>query len=836
MTNQLESSPTCTIVPLLADDMARHGIYKVYFSLPFDKSFFSSGKTTVAINGYHYDVALQFGNGSATIQNCAGYNAEATTTINSAQRYCPSITCDVTQSNTAIIVPSTGYFVPIQASKYLLIARLDKSTDIVMSSLSTAPLTDTVFSLKLATTAPFTATVETPIQVINSDHPINLITHNSTQNYAPGSYLQINSYDPIYFDYPLGYTRGTMASHQYSLDVMVPPNLASLTSTFHTPAIPSGKVINHSIDPSSVESQKIDPMTLKLRIYASDDISGVASVTVTQYSVIGPLDLTAGTLNDGVYEKVISIDPFIQSSQYSLRITNQAGNNRYYKENDILNSNLDRLSIFGQVQPIDITQFSFTPNNLDASGADITTVLSFAANNPVATWKPMIRVYFSPVLDYKEFTGQWDAETSTFKLPITIPRGTMKGSLPYRFLYGWDTNIMAVKFKDQAHLNISTPLANGNSLGPMVTAINPTPGTTYVVPETGGSISFAFTINSPIIGFRDGTVYVMGSADPLPYKFKFTSLSDTTFTIRIPAKCISQSFEITMVELSDASGNTNLFYKYGPSYPLDPLHTLANIPKIDVTCPPHNGDTDPPRVESISVQSEANNPYQLNISLKIRDDKSGVSFRHHPHLYLINSRLEVHTIEFPVDQDTPDNLNVISQVLTFSLSVPIPKAFGNGAPVLVSLYGLMDNSLNMRGYPSSELASLLNITLNLPVIAPTLAPIIRNVSEVSVAGGQLTVYGSYLDDTMGGLKTHGILDCNGNIHVLLPIFASDSSLEFTSNQILLRLKSARLEYSTVQAILWNVVDVVRVVLVRVNALQQLKDGQALTAHHYPCIQ
>eukprot|EP01132_Coremiostelium_polycephalum_P002353 gene2353-2903_t len=472
-----------------------------------------------------------------------------------------------------------------------------------------------------------------------------------------------------------------------------------------------------------------------IRIHLTDNLSGIHRFTVygknfnfgSGFYLEGYSNeyIVKGTNLDGVYEIPIDIT-IIEDNKISIYGFDMANNAISVATNTIVletRTNPYILVPFTKTMNWsidDFTLFGFKYNEMDTTNEDAINYLFFNVTEKelYIEYKPKFAVLTRIGLyEYNrtEFFGEWDSNLKVFIVPFYLPKKSMPGLLSYEittmfplsnnFFYGKfgpDTNLLVVS--DQSDL-----------LSPVISAIN------EVESFVNGSYiwtGWRVIIDDDINGFSDGYFEIRSNID---WQTKIISFNESNliggdktnglYSILFPIsvdECISQNFTISKIHLNDF--NTYPFgtyrdpiFKWGPSLPMIQF-------KCDPFAVPSN-DTDQPSLVNISVSRTivdvGSNDRWVTVLFETQDPTSPISLKHDPYVYI--QSIKTKPIGF---QSTNYHIST-TNVYFYNCTFEIPFKYGQGEEIAISLYGITDIALNVKGYSFIDLQTLYpnNITI-----------------------------------------------------------------------------------------------------------------------------
>ncbi|EGG14845.1 hypothetical protein DFA_10718 [Cavenderia fasciculata] len=762
--------------------------------------------------------------------NCIGYNDTNSMNGIISSRNNPNIMCLIQRNQTSILLPSSSSsgqtnkvkMTRVQGSQlngfYLFDSKLSNGvTNITITSLLTSSIPNQSFLFKNNFNNPFNLIITKNQSNIDWNNTMITIQSNQNSLFLPSSYIQVltgtsGNQSPrlsLPINYPFGLKSKTDSSIQLPLPFVnsngyrINYNSSILSSTSSNPFLLFSSSLNNNQNQLEYDNlapklnniivDLIDYNTISIRLFVSDDISGVEKINVNDWKVLTLSDIKLGSPKSALFTSIINIgnnnnnnnNNQLQSTSSNrlpigfIEVFDKAGNSKRYFENDIIGTKFIKIRrlLPNQLQLEDLKLFEFKPSSIDSNNLDNSVELTFGLKNDSMidkNWKPWIKCSFSPFSKPVLFQGAWVESLGLYKIIIDIPRGILSGKLVYHFLYDWiDHDLIDLTFEK----SLTIINEQGDIIGPIVHFMN-------IANDNNQKIIFSFTIQDMFgNGFMskknvsDGNSYyggyfelgVMSTRDPIPFNFTLYSVpasqiinsaNSTMVNINCtilynnsastPTTCQPQTYQVSYLKLCDDGNNCNTFDLYGDSYPYNPFKSFSNgiPPNLPVTCPvtppsnsssnPNSNSSSPPILKSFEYRQSKTNPFEMMFSLEIIDTSgSGLSPRHSPFIYLISNTWELFSIQIPINNNNSNNVNNDTIIVGNGLKTSGLIQFNNTIPfggqqqVLMSIYGLTDNNLNTRGYDSSELSSLFDVNSMLSLLGPASSESLPTISSIT---------------------------------------------------------------------------------------------------------
>eukprot|EP01132_Coremiostelium_polycephalum_P006712 gene6712-8321_t len=512
--------------------------------------------------------------------------------------------------------------------------------------------------------------------------------------------------------------------------------------------------------------------TYLLQVRVTDNLSGVYCITYMELSNTMYSDsLVSGSLTDGVFESILDLT-FTNEEYYpKVTVTDLVGNSRTTRFK--LNSNLDpyQLPIFMEnilntnanitkLNMINYFRFEKTTVDVSLEGVWNRLYINFTLEKLEV---PMLYIFTAPFVTkeniFKKTIGVWDESLKMFVIDFYIPPKLFTGELiyciQYDFYYLQDSHLSHLTGFETKIKIISN---DTDLLPPIVTDMTIIGGANqFTISSPDDTIGWFITIEDKS-GLKSAYFEVKSDYDREPYIFKFTPANAVqgdqfkgVYEIKIPLNttCRNQQFWLAKTVLMDILGHENqkpdpLLLSYDPLGRInDHFQTLM----INVTCPGQVEDTDYPTLvhfdfnpKQIDVTAAFGYQRTVNFTLIVKDTTSGVSRRkeHAPYIYFHSTGTIVLSTKTIRIESANNNFTHVE----YGCSFEIPYGKGIDQSFIISVYGLLDNSLNINGYNALRMSEA-----GFPYIISTtssLNPIIEKSTSIKENESKLTIYGKAL--------------------------------------------------------------------------------------------
>eukprot|EP01132_Coremiostelium_polycephalum_P001170 gene1170-1481_t len=525
-----------------------------------------------------------------------------------------------------------------------------------------------------------------------------------------------NKENEYQFKFPFGCKSGTVKSFVYENVFPIPDYFNGIVTTItyfnRTSPLaflsgPSNPIVKDVYSPqiNNIEFIPLSNNILVIRINASDDVSGVFKINVgNQYQLLGKRDLVSGSLTRGIFERYFNVfldrDPQPQITIYD-------GTNK--------KSVYSKYIIPGFVSIPTLPYF-----------------VSDKFKNP--SWRREKNV----------FNAVWSDDLEMFAIDFSIySTNIFNGEIDYNLFINpiqYSSSMLKSILGEKANLKSISNYAD--QMSPLVTDIVAINGTNVFISNSLNTIGWDITIEDSYNGFLFGRIVVSSEYNMEVLNLTFTSYERSSgdlykgvyrFTTTLnPSSCRSQTFYISQLLLMDKGGYTSSLNGESMINSMIKVMSSSDL-QITANC---NSTVQPdqtyPYLEQFNIQNPSLSTDQnYQISFTTNDDDSGISVNHIPLVYLtgIGGQMLV------VDHCTKD-LNGFS----YQCLIPKEQIYQfHQDEIMVSIYGIYDNYLNVRGYSSRELAfygfqNIISSTIKRP-------PLLERASPCEYSGGMITIYG-----------------------------------------------------------------------------------------------
>eukprot|EP01132_Coremiostelium_polycephalum_P011728 gene11728-14354_t len=630
--------------------------------------------------------------------------------------------------------------------------------------------------------------IETPVNEFGMGTMMYSIQWESS-NTIDGEYKMTHYIGSVLNTYPFSYSLGNVWSHKTSVSFFVNAHLYQSTYFQTTYAggisIPRLTIIDPDTIPPEIKGIDVVPLSANkylFRVHATDP-SGIYFIrleffTTLEYTSVKvetdiyPQDLVSGSISDGVFEKIVDNIYFQIPSNIYIYMLDLSSQQISFHE--VYNINLDRIPklppVFDLIKQSRIeiskdkmiSQFKFKTNQVDLS-SDISVSNLLQVNFTLKNEKqpPKLVLIRSPLTTniLTEFEGIWNDTLQLYVIDFILPPRLFSGKLNYYlmvppFLY-YDYEIE--KLFNSAESSIVNIFCNESDLlPPMVSNIKVFPSNNIISGSTENlEFGWELEISDYPNGFKDGLIEVTSDFDFEPFVFNFTVNNRTNGdqykgVYRIVLNSVldrnfrsTQVFRITKIELTDNQGLVSSNKQSGSINPLIEFNSvMVDQNSINITCT----DCSPtsitfPEIYNFIVSSDtidvtAAYHYQrmVNFTIMVRDMETGISQRkeHSPTIYLQST---AHIITSMKSTMVFNNGTHARYLCNFE----IPYGFGVGQGIIVSVYGIVNQYLNMNGYSANDLSKG-GFSFSIKTLS-SMTPLIESASTVNSLDQHLTLFG-----------------------------------------------------------------------------------------------
>ncbi|KAN0030388.1 hypothetical protein ACTA71_010153 [Dictyostelium dimigraforme] len=636
---------------------------------------------------------------------------------------------------------------------------------------------DNVLFVKTKTYEDKIENVQNATYVKNSNINKTLINIKGDVSFNPKTFLTagFNSHFQIPLSYPYGYSGGTVKYHSISVSIDYPAYYSTSNPyiSINSPEdIGSGNYSTISITLNSTMETKI-PQLLKVetvflsfekvlvRVFAKDVDSGISYLYTTNLNRVSSADLVYGDNFNGVYETVETFPVIFGNQRPTVSLYDNAGNNvQFSSQRPTIDTSFNMIPeypVYSMVKnqvgldPYSFTGFEFKFNDIDVSNGPFnnTLCMNFAGSNKTMTPRflqlPLILNPEKASLDLAT-PGTWDEVKGMFCMDFQIPSRIFSGEYQYAVIippFVYDSNYLGASVGKVSQLRVTSNFAD--QMPPIITEFSSYPSNDVDITQDT-FIGWNIRIEDSPNGIASAEFNITSDFDLEPYRIKITPSNATsgdsfssTYQLRIPVNsntCRSQSFRISSASITDTNGHTSVLPSTGNVNPLlkflDSPHLILNI-----TCSQAIVDNTPPVLISFSADSSIDvGAYKdfrnVSFTFKTSDSHSGISSRHIPKIYLTSG-------EFDQISKVSTLVSNVNGVATYTCTIQLPYGYGSYKDILISIYGIIDNQLNINGYSSVDLQTL-GFQNTIKVLYSDV-PVLDSTSSIKSTESSLTIYG-----------------------------------------------------------------------------------------------
>ncbi|KAF2076738.1 hypothetical protein CYY_001927 [Polysphondylium violaceum] len=587
------------------------------------------------------------------------------------------------------------------------------------------------------------------------------------------------NYSPMGSTAPLYLAEGNMNSFTIELCAFVSPHWSSFKINYYDKL---SQGLSHTFTnlPGPIDSlppilKQIELSTIRnyliIQMNISDNLSGFKFLNTDLWS---SKNLFRGNFKDGLYEIVIDLNQYILSSFQSFIPYDVVSNSKTTFLTDYLTIKLDIWPNMN-IEASNITNVRFEHSELDVSNQAKNNILYISYPFEFKDIKPQI-YNINPLtnLYYYIRPGEYDEAIGAFKFNITVPKNYISGQYSYSLSLSQgqylDTFQLQKLFGSQAGFTVKSTL--GDIMGPVIQILSLTPSKSVDIETSMAytNITWRFNVIDSINGFKNGTIKIQSGLDLVDYTFfispknglvsgdKYSGIYE--ITIPVNSKCKSQEFYMRYAYLYDENDFISFYDKFY-NYPFQtPFLTTVDMKTFSITtnCIYAQQENVAPSLISFDFYPKyIDTTYsgvlnELNPRLVTFDfvtsDESGILLASLPKIYLHQMSSS------PIFQEAV----LVSSNETFAsyqCKFEIPYGFGFPNGIKVSLFGIVDNQSNFKGYSTDKLP--VNEIQVSPVLNLNIS--IFSTSGLSIHGGDLILFGKQF----GGLDTVIFQDKDFNI-------------------------------------------------------------------------
>ncbi|KYQ90459.1 hypothetical protein DLAC_09082 [Tieghemostelium lacteum] len=522
---------------------------------------------------------------------------------------------------------------------------------------------------------------------------------------------------------------------------------------------------------STMELTYMDYPQLNLRISAFDSLSGISKIVINDITLTAK-DLVENTIFNGFYETSIYPHQINYGYDYSVTVYDNAYNSQLYQykfdKSGLYDPRFPSTMVISKLDsPYNITEL-FWDSSINLPGMNRTLYIRIDTPDP-KLFRPKLTVNIPNYqVTSDNFYMTLNTSTGYFHGTVYLPNGLYSQTIDYElqvYPYTFGVSSLYSMFGESALLSVN----NSNPLGadqfpPIIVSYKP-PTSPITLTSGLSTVSVEITIQDGINGFESGNITFSSDLDPQGFSFNFNSSTmvsqgiykfDLTFNI-VGLYCVQQNFDIKSIYLSDKMGYISQHPAPGKNYlnPWFAMNSQSITSIFSVKCPISSiPDPTPPVldsfiVEPISTVNLCGNQSErtFTIKLAIRDPESGVLVKNAPYVYFegLNDLIGFQSafVSGQSGASTPK---------TYQLTATLPYSFGifsksnpsinNNGVLLLSVYGIFDNAMNVNGYSFNDLMNNgFNYYINTTC---TFQPVIESTSSITENGGFFYLFGQRL--------------------------------------------------------------------------------------------
>ncbi|KAF2068833.1 hypothetical protein CYY_009843, partial [Polysphondylium violaceum] len=519
----------------------------------------------------------------------------------------------------------------------------------------------------------------------------------------------------------------------------------------------------YSLIPSSLDGAKPTLVSLQViplplgfnryfivRAQINDDISGFRMMRYqsnhgTMVPFMSSKDMVQGNPLEGIYEKVYDEPSFLSSYIY---VEDYASNFDSFGLDLTIANETKLIKISNpeqfnkQIQTLEFTSAYWTHNDIDVSSFAYSTNFRFNVTNAIKLACPVLTLENFDNYPTTNYYGKWNEKLKLYEIVVTIPLRTFFGVVDYSLNYGGTRT-------NSTFLNTVFPSSelrvfseDADMFGPEIETLTQFPSQTVTLSAGGGDkeIGWIFVITDRLNGIKSGNITVLAEGDLTEYSTSVSNFPNTstvvTVEVRIPVKekCLTQTYSIKSIYFEDHGGYisniTNMFINY-LEYAYQSIYVIC----------PSSTDVSPPVLINFQIiqgsQVDVSLDYRggtVSFNLTVDDTGDGVKVDKLPYIYLTSiNEIIKHQVSNSIVQGTK---------VTYTGFIRLPYGFGYPDPVLISIYGIVDNAGNFAGFTSQKLYdSGFPFFINTTIFTKNTYPCIESTSDITTDGGKLVIMG-----------------------------------------------------------------------------------------------
>eukprot|EP01132_Coremiostelium_polycephalum_P000895 gene895-1120_t len=588
------------------------------------------------------------------------------------------------------------------------------------------------------------------VEVIGGGLMFNFNFQSSRQDYYFG-----DQYNPVNVPYPFGIINRVEGSvYNIQTSHFIPQNidLYSFSSVISPSSVPPVSPPPADSKPPamvSIEVIKVDYITNVYRFHITD-VSGLLHIKLG-FTFYAKDYIVSGSPQDGIYE--IPIDIALTSQNYIMYTVTDWKLNLYslspsQNPNYNVNSKVPR-GIIINYRLEDISYFQFKYNTMDTSQSDAINYLFLNLTCEFdKEWTPQLYISRKPVLsDTVPFTGYWDDNLKIFIIPFFIEKNFPNTILYYHLLSSVPIPQFSLYPIFGENTTVTVVTDKSDYLAPVISKIE-VQEPFSIQGSTNIRLGWMVTIEDEIMGFSNGYFEVKTNLDWYTFKLylndsnrvsgdKNLGVYNVNFIVD-QAKCVPLNYTISKVVLDQFDSSEIIFR--------DPYMKCGVLPDIAAPCTVSSYPLDTLQPTLISFSGAPSyvdvksNQRSFTISFSTNDSESGISENNLPMVYIQSMISKPIGFQSSLKDKTGSNFN-------YQCQIEIPYDYGFGSNISLSIYGIVDNALNMLGYSSHNLSLKFpdqKIFIERRAILSNSGVYLKKHSSITKRGGLLKIEGSGL--------------------------------------------------------------------------------------------
>jgi len=462
-----------------------------------------------------------------------------------------------------------------------------------------------------------------------------------------------------------------------------------------------------------------------LRINITDDQSGFFKLVSGLYD--GPALIYYNTIGNNIYETLFDKNYDVSSLQFS----DKAGNMGSVRSTGLKNGVKFPKFSSGFTASM-ITNFTFESRVVNTTIQGYNNTLYFNFTGAAPGNKIMFFVFVREVPNSKDFIRKppvydYNTELQLYKIDFYIPQGLYAQNIQYsigQLGMTYDNEQLYHLLGEKALLQ--TVNYDANQIPPLITNVVLFPSQVHDIINIDDVITVGWhiEIDTQVRTLDYAEFNVTSTQDSMPRTFRFKASDSINadphksvyqISFQMSGRERSQVFSISSASIVDSEGyDSSIKYEHeGNTWAL--MSKWNQDITITINCPPPPiVDSTAPYLTSWSVSIPPNySTFSLErkftVDFSTKDDGSPLSIRHIPIVYLTASFSNKQALAYKELGRYACTTELLNQPDVYSANYRAHCnpgfAFGNERESLLSVYGIVDQYMNVRGYSTINLAN-----------------------------------------------------------------------------------------------------------------------------------